>query len=120
MKINFKSLVVIYLTLAGHFAFACPTLDLAGGYAELAVPCTPQGLPDFSQQPAVNQADHSGGECRTVLESGKSYSVRSLELVLVDNAGTVTHLGVLTEKPSCFQTDHGGPFYSTWIPIHFE
>jgi hypothetical protein len=120
MKVSFKSLGVICFTLAGHLALACPFLETSGGYAEVAVPCNSQGQPDFSKQPFVNQADSSGGECRTVPANGLCYAVKGSELVLSDKAGQIQQrLGLLTEQPSCYRTDNEDEFSGTWVPIRF-
>src|ERR1700722_16265898 len=112
---NYISLGIIFFAISGQLALACPTLNPEAGYTEVALPCTDSGVPDFSQSAVVNQRESSGGECRTVPESGKFYSIVGLNLLLTDSVGNQQRLGVLIESPSCYQTDHGGPYYGKWV-----
>jgi hypothetical protein len=90
-------------------------------YTEISVPCSGR-VPNFNQPVGINQRDlPHGGERRIVPTSGESYFARGSDLVCVNASGsTFVVLGHLQDTPTCYQTDPGGEFYSTWTPVQIR
>jgi hypothetical protein len=90
-------------------------------YTEIAVPCL-GSTPDLQSPVAVNQAQpgFSGGECRVVTTMGESFRVENSQLIFVNSKGVSSAVGTLRGTPSCYQTDAGGEFYATWVPVQLN
>jgi hypothetical protein len=112
--------IVLVAVVNASLAQACPLNRQSGTYTEVAVPCA-GSQPDFSQIVAINQANPlpAGGECRIEAQFGKSFYVKGQNLIMVNAQNEIEVVGVLMNTPSCYQTDSGGEFYSSWSQVRF-
>jgi hypothetical protein len=112
--------IVLVAVVNGSLAQACPLDRHFSAHTEVAVPCA-GSQPDFSQVVTINQALPlpSGGECRVEPRAGQSFYVKDQNLIVVNAQNETEIVGALVNTPSCYQTDSGGEFYSSWSQVRF-